>query len=290
MDLRKAERAVEKLYARMSPCKLCPRQCGVNRMEGEAGYCGASKDLRVDSCFAHFGEEAPLSGIRGSGTVFLSGCNLKCMFCQNYRVSHEASGSTFTVGELSQRMMGLASEGCHNVNFVTPTHYAAQIAEAVLAARRNGYTGPVIYNTSAYEDPETLQLLSGVVDIYMPDFKLYSADAAERYLNARDYPEVARDAIKLMHLQVGDLEIKDGLAVKGVLLRHLVMPGMLEDSRAILRFAALEVSPKTYVNIMGQYRPCYRARDDEKIRWFPSLEEISRIRETARDMGLRLDS
>jgi putative pyruvate formate lyase activating enzyme len=243
-------------------CALCPRRCRADRLSGKAGCCGVGRFARVASYGPHHGEERCLSGTRGSGTIFFGGCSLGCAYCQNWDISHitggvggVATGEEVDAAELAGMMLTLQKLGCHNINLVTPSHVVPQILEALVVAVGRGLRLPVVYNTSAYDGQPALQLLDGVVDVYMPDFKYWSADAAERYLTARDYPEVARRAIAEMHRQVGDLVVDArGLARRGLLVRHLVMPGGLADSERIFAWLA-ELSPDTFVNVMSQYRP-----------------------------------
>lgn len=242
-------------------CSVCPRSCGVNRLEGELGFCGIGKNAWVASLGAHFGEESPLVGSGGSGTIFFSSCNLKCIFCQNYEISHEMEGREVSGEELGSMMLGLQAAGCHNINFVTPSHVVPQILSAVHWAAERGLALPLVYNTSAYDSLETLHLLDGIIDIYMPDLKCMDARTAGELLNAPDYPEVATKAIIEMHRQVGDLEIgEDGIAVRGLLVRHLVMPADTANTREAMAFLVRDVSSNTYVNIMNQYRPVAEAK------------------------------
>jgi putative pyruvate formate lyase activating enzyme len=270
----------------LSACNLCPRLCGVNRLCGETGYCDGGSMALVSSFGPHYGEEAPLVGRGGSGTIFFAGCNLRCCFCQNYEISHLCEGGETSVEDLAGIMLRLQEMGCHNVNLVTPTHFTPQIAEAVKAAAGEGLELPIVYNCGGYESLETLSLLEGIVDIYMPDFKFWSAASAERYLNAPDYPVIARSALKEMHRQVGDLVIRDGLASRGLLVRHLVMPGHLDDTREILAFLARELSPATFVNVMAQYRPCYRSGEFPEIARRPTHEEFTLALRLGDEAGL----
>jgi putative pyruvate formate lyase activating enzyme len=241
-------------------CRLCPRRCGADRWRGRTGVCGVGARARVASYGPHHGEERCLSGARGSGTIFFSGCNLGCVFCQNWEISHgrrggRLGGDEVAPAELARMMLELQEMGCHNINFVTPSHVVPQILEAVAAAAAEGLRLPLVYNTSGYDAVATLRLLDGVVDIYMPDFKYWDREAAARDLTAADYPEAARDAVAEMYRQVGDLALDDdGLARRGLLVRHLVMPAMLEQSREIFAWLA-DLSPDTAVNVMAQYRP-----------------------------------
>jgi putative pyruvate formate lyase activating enzyme len=250
---------VESSYARLSSCNLCPRNCGIDRTHGQIGTCKGELLPRVSSCGPHFGEEAPLVGQNGSGAIFLTGCNLRCCFCQNYEISHHLQGKEIPPEELALMMLRLEEIGCHNINLVTPTHFVPQIMEAVLVAAGDGLSLPLVYNCGGYESIDTLKSLDGIVDIYMPDFKFWCETSSQQYCNAPDYPSVARQAIREMHRQVGDLVIRDGLAIRGLLVRHLVMPGHLDQSKEILDFLAREISSDTFVNVMDQYRPCYHA-------------------------------
>ena len=269
-------------------CRVCPRECGVDRTQ-RSGFCGAPAEVYVSSATPHFGEESPLVGAGGSGTIFMSGCNLRCVFCQNYDISHTIAGERMDVAELAGLMLSLQARGCENINFVTPTHYAAPIAEAIGRARAEGLPVPVVWNCGGYEKLETLCALEGLVDIYMPDVKFFDADACRDFLHADDYAEVVRVALKEMHRQVGDLEIRDGVATRGLLVRHLVMPGYPEDTRRIIDFLADEISPDAYVNVMGQYRPCGEARSDPRIAARPRADEIAAAKGYALQRGLRLD-
>ena len=252
-------------------CSVCPRDCGVNRWENQTGICKIGRRARVASAFAHFGEEGCLRGRNGSGTIFFSGCNLGCVFCQNFEISQLAEGRELDTAQLAQVMLGLQAEGCHNINLVTPEHVVPQILEALLLAVPAGLRLPLVYNTGAYDSLESIRLLEDVVDIYMPDFKLWHPPGCARYLRARDYPEVARQAIKAMHQQVGELRLDEhGLALRGLLVRHLVIPGLFEDTRSILRWLASELSPHTYLNLMDQYHPAHKAKTE------PRFSEINR--------------
>ena len=236
------EKRVRDANALLSSCTLCPRHCGVDRTAGEIGFCGGGLLPRVSSFGPHFGEESPLVGRHGSGTVFLAGCNLKCCFCQNFDISHLGRGGDVTPSDLASMMHSLQDSGCKNINFVTPTHYMPQVLSAIYIAARNGLSVPIVYNCGGYEDVGALRLLRGVIDIYMPDFKFWSEEAARKYCDAPDYREKATLALAEMHAQVGDLEVKDGDALRGLIIRHLVMPGWLDDSRNIFEFIADNLS------------------------------------------------
>jgi len=240
----------------LEDCCACPRNCRVDRLHGETKACYTGRYARVASAFAHFGEEDCLRGWNGSGTIFFSRCNLRCVFCQNWDISQQEAGAELTDREIADLMLALQRRGCHNINFVTPEHVVPQVIEAVAAAVRGGLRVPIVYNTSAYDSVASLRLLDGMVDIYMPDFKFWNPRTASLLAKARDYPERAREAIAEMHRQVGALRFgPDGLARRGVLVRHLVMPGQLDETRAIMGWLATELSPDTYVNVMAQYRP-----------------------------------
>jgi len=263
------------------------------------GVCNTGRYARVASAFPHFGEEDCLRGWNGSGTIFFSLCNLRCVFCQNWDISQRKSGRELTASQIADLMLGLQEHGCHNINFVTPEHVAPQVVEAIAAAVERGLRLPIVYNTSSYDALSSLRLMEGLVDIYMPDFKFWSSETAKRLCKAKDYPERARQAIREMHRQVGVLRFgPDGLAKRGVLLRHLAMPGQLDEARAIFRWLAEELSPDTYVNIMSQYRPEYEVgqiadagRDAGQLKYAevnrrPHAAELEATYEAAREAGL----
>ncbi len=284
-------RAVAEAYRRLSRCELCPRRCRVNRVRGERGFCRTGLRAKVASAGPHFGEERPLVGYGGSGTIFFSECNLRCAFCQNWDISQEGVGRETGLPDLARTMLSLERTGCHNINFVTPSHVVPQILGAVTLAARRGLTVPLVYNTSGYDAVETLRLLDGVVDIYMPDLKWVSPEVGERLAGAPDYWDVAREAVKEMHRQVGDLVLDErGIAVRGLLVRHLVMPGDLAGTEEVMRFLAEEISPDTYVNVMAQYRPVGHALRMPPLDRRPSGKELARAVTAARRAGLhRLD-
>jgi putative pyruvate formate lyase activating enzyme len=286
----RAEQSLDEL----APCTVCPRPCRhVDRLADQVGACRSGRHARVASAFPHHGEEDVLRGWRGSGTIFMAGCNLRCVFCQNGDISQAPVGREVTAAELADLMLGLQARGCHNINVVTPEHVVPQILEALPIAVEHGLRLPLVYNTSAYDSLRSLELLDGVVDIYMPDLKLFDGDHARRYVGMGDYPAVARQAVAAMHRQVGDLVVDaDGLALSGLLVRHLVMPGLLDDTRAILAWLAT-LSSDTYVNLMDQYRPAHRVvtsgRYGEIDRAVTS-DEFRAARTAAREAGLwRLD-
>jgi putative pyruvate formate lyase activating enzyme len=279
----------------LARCRACPRCCEVDRLSDETGVCLTGRYARVASVFPHFGEEECLRGDRGSGTVFFGGCNLRCVFCQNSAISQRASGCSRTAAEIAESMLALQDRGCHNVNLVTPEHVAPQVVEAIAVAARRGLCVPIVYNTSGYDALSSLELLDGLVDVYMPDFKFWSGAIAERSVGAHDYPEAARAALRAMHRQVGDLLLgSDGVARRGVLVRHLLMPGQLDQSAAIFEWLARELSPDTCLNIMRQYRPAYRAgeRRADGVKRFADIDrrvevwEMEEARAAARAAGL----
>ena len=278
---------IDALYPLLNPCTVCARKCGVNRLNGEEGYCRAGIETVVSSVFAHFGEERPLVGIHGSGTIFLSNCNLRCQFCQNYDISHYENGKSVDAEELAGMMISLQSSGCHNINFVTPTHYTPQIVAALPLAIERGLNVPLVYNCGGYEAMETLQLLDGIFDIYMPDAKFGDERWAQKLCDAEDYFEVNKAALKEMFRQVGDLKMDTaGVATRGLLIRHLVMPNNVAGSVEIIDFIAANLSKETYVNIMSQYRPCYRAHEFKEIARRPTPKELLEVVEYARSKGL----
>ncbi len=246
-------------------CRLCPRECGADRLNSSAGFCRTGRFARVASYGPHFGEEAPLSGSHGSGTIFFSSCNLLCSFCQNHDISHGNAGNEVKPDELASMMIELQDSGCHNINFVTPSHVVPQILEALPAAVEKGLHIPLIYNTGGYDSVQTLKFLESVIDIYMPDFKFWDNKYAMLFCNANGYRETACAALAEMHAQTGDLVIEDKVAVRGILLRHLVMPGGIAGTREIMNFVAGKISRNTYVNVMNQYRPCYNANRFSRI-------------------------
>ena len=282
-----AERA-EALWAMMGSCQLCPRKCGVNRLGGVSGFCHApGTGLIVSGAHAHFGEERPLVGRGGSGTIFFSHCNLRCVFCQNYTISHLGRGAERSIDELAEMMLRLQRGGCHNINVVTPTHYLPHIAKALDVAASKGLWLPVVYNTSGWERMEMLTLLDGIVDIYLPDFKYWDSEMAAKYsARAESYPEMTRDAILEMHRQVGVAKPGVGSLKRGLIIRHLVMPNDVGGSERVMEWIAEELPKDTYVNIMAQYTPAHRAYDFPDISRRITGEEYERVVERAEDLGL----
>ncbi|MCS6915214.1 MAG: radical SAM protein [Myxococcales bacterium] len=256
LDRAELYRRIDEAVAGLGACRVCPRDCEVNRLADETAVCRAGRRARVSAYFPHFGEEDCLRGYAGSGTIFFGWCNLRCVFCQNWETSQQGAGQEVGPRELAAMMLELQARGCHNINWVTPEHVVPQILESLPYAIEGGLHLPIVYNTSAYDSLHSLHLMEGIVDIYMPDFKYWDPHLAARYLKAKDYPEVARRAVREMHRQVGPLVLdEEGLARRGLLVRHLVMPGATADAEAIFRFLATELGPDTYVNIMDQYRP-----------------------------------
>lgn len=286
------ERRVERVWELLSPCRVCPRRCGVERISGETGYCGGGLLPRISSYGPHFGEEPPLVGVYGSGTIFLSGCSLRCAFCQNYEISQERYGTEVSCKELARIMLRLQDRGCHNINLVTPTHFVPQIVRSVSIAVKKGLVLPLVYNTGTYDSIETLRLLDGIFDIYMPDAKYADDDIATALSDAPRYVNVMEEAILEMQRQVGDLVIQDGVARRGLIIRHLVLPGNLAGSGRVLEFIAEKVSRDAYVNIMDQYHPCGRVMDFKNDPQYGVLtrrvteEEYEKAVDAARSVGL----
>ncbi len=281
-------KSVSKLWDCMNPCLLCPRKCKVDRSKGQIGFCGIADMPVVSSVGPHFGEESVLVGAGGSGTIFFAGCNLGCMFCQNFDISHHRHGQQVTIEELAQSMLRLQQYGCSNINFVTPTHVVPAIMAAIELAQRAGLRLPTVYNTGGYDSVETLKLLDGFIDIYMPDMKYSDSKVAEELSSAADYPQINRAVVKEMHRQVGDLQMEKGLATRGLLVRHLVLPNQLAGSFEIIDFLAEEISARMVINVMDQYRPCFKASSHPKINRRPTGEEIGAVRQYAIEKGLNV--
>jgi putative pyruvate formate lyase activating enzyme len=283
----KLEEMRDALLAKLSDCRLCPRNCGVNRLEGELGFCKSGRKLKVSSHFLHFGEEPELVGKGGSGTIFFSNCNLQCLYCQNYSISCLGQGKEVQAQELAQMMLSLQNEGAENINFVTPTHVIAQILEALVIAVQKGLNLPLVYNCGGYESVETLKIVNGIFDIYMPDIKYSNKESAKKFSHALDYWEVVKEAVSQMHRQAGDLVIEGGVAKQGLLIRHLVLPNQLAGSFEILDFIRNEISADTHVNIMQQYYPCYRASEFQELSRRITFNEYKEVVEYARKRGLK---
>lgn len=283
------ERRVEAALASLAQCRVCPWDCDINRLQNEKKVCRTGRYARVASYFPHFGEEDCLRGWQGSGTIFFAWCNLRCVFCQNHDISQQEAGVEVRPEQLAEMMLELQAMGCHNINWVTPEHVVPQILEALPYAIRGGLRLPIVYNTSAFDSLDSLHHMDGIVDIFMPDFKYWHEDQAKRYLKSPKYPATARAALKEMHRQVGELTFDErGLARRGLLVRHLVMPGALEETCHIMWFLATEISPHTYINIMDQYYPAGKVNEEK----YPELCHRTTSREVqdafalAREAGL----
>ncbi len=277
----------EKLLELQKECRLCPQLCFAKRVMGEFGECRSTCELIISSAGPHFGEEPPLVGTNGSGTIFLSNCNLSCEFCQNYDISHLGIGSTTSIEELASVLLRLQSLGCHNINFVTPTHFTPQIVQALILSIEKGLEIPLVYNCGGYESVETLKLLDGIIDIYMPDIKYSNNSNAEKYSNASGYWEIVQSAVKEMHRQVGDLKIsKRGIAQRGLLVRHLVLPNDIAGSQKVIDFIAGEISINTYLNIMDQYHPAYKANQHDELNRTITKAQYSSVISYAQSKGL----
>ncbi|MCX7856556.1 MAG: radical SAM protein [Deltaproteobacteria bacterium] len=279
----------EALWEIMVSCELCPRKCGVNRLKGKRGFCQAPGATLVVSAFhPHFGEERPLVGYGGSGTIFFTHCNLRCVFCQNWEISHLGRGTKTTIEELALMMLALQEVGCHNINIVTPTHYSPHLVKALEIAAKKGLRLPIVYNTSGWERIEILKLLDGIVDIYLPDFKYWEGEKAAKYSSgAWNYPDITKRAILEMHRQVGVAKPEsDGILRRGLIIRHLVMPNNVSGSERIMEWIAQNLPKNTYVNIMAQYTPLYKAFDYPEISRRITKEEYERVVEKAKKLGL----
>ena len=274
-------------YGLLESCRVCPRTCGVNRLKGEKGFCGMRFHPVVSSDSLHHGEEPPISGYRGSGTIFFAGCNLGCVFCQNYPISHLGHGNQITLPELASKMLRLQKLGAHNINLVTPTHFAPQIMGALLIAYKKGLEIPLVYNCGGYESLEMLRLWHGIADIYMPDMKYSDREMAKTYSSAPDYPMVNKKAIKEMYRQTGDLQFNsEGIAHSGLLIRHLVLPNDIAGTQGVLRFVAEEISSNTYISLMKQYFPAYQAVSLPSINRCVTTAEYNKAKAYLKHLGL----
>jgi len=272
----------------LKECTLCPRECRVDRTAGQAGFCKTGDMLFISSYGPHFGEEKPLVGKFGSGTIFMGNCNLGCIFCQNYSISHLGEGVRMTCEKLADIMLSLQKEGCHNINLVTPTHQMPMLLRALLLASEKGLKVPIVYNCGGYESLRAIQFLEGIVDIYMPDFKYSDPVVAKKYSGAENYPDAAKAAIKEMHRQVGDLLIdKRGIAQRGLLVRHLVLPGRIAGTSEVIKLIADEISKNTYINIMDQYHPCYKAFAHPPLDRRLTSQEYADAVQAVEDAGLK---
>lgn len=287
----KLEKRAALARAHLAKCDVCPWNCGVDRLSGVMGVCRTGDKARLSSFGAHHGEEYPLRGRRGSGTIFFARCNLRCQFCQNHQISQSDTGDLVEAHELAAVMLELQEDGCHNINLVSPSHVVPQILEAVLLAAQSGLKLPLVYNTGGYDGLVMLSLLDGVVDIYMPDMKYSSQQIARHYSKIPRYPQVNQECVREMHRQVGDLQLdEDGIARRGLLIRHLVLPNGLAGTGEIIRFIAQEISVDTYLNLMDQYRPAFNANQYPKINRMVNREEFRQALEMAAEAGLhRLD-
>ena len=281
------EQRAQLAYQRLERCELCAVRCRINRRSGKVGGCRTGELARVSGFSPHFGEEAVLNGTHGSGTIFFAGCNLRCQFCQNWDISPKSSGDEVTSAELAGMMLSLQERGCHNINLVSPSHVLPMILAAVQLAAQRGLRLPLVYNTGGYDSLESLKLLDGVVDIYLPDMKFALPQVARRYAKVINYPKINQDAVLEMYRQVGDLQLdQDGLAQRGLMVRHLVLPNGLAGSEAVMHFLSTQVSKNTYVNIMNQYRPAFEARIYPSLNRAIRPEEYQSALQLARQAGL----
>lgn len=280
------EKRVEQAFKQLSDCTICPWDCHVNRLEGEIGVCRVAKKAIVSSYMPHHGEEEPLVGTKGSGTIFFSFCNLRCIFCQNYELSQWGEGKEVSEEQIATMMLSLQNRGCHNINLVTPSHVVPQILKALLIAIPAGLKIPLVYNSSGYDSLETLKLLDGIIDIYMPDFKFSKNDLAKELSRTPNYADITKKAIKEMHKQVGDLQIENGLATKGLIIRHLVLPNHLDNTRKVLSYIAEDLSKDTYLNLMDQYYPAYKAHKHPVLKRPLTSKELKEALSLAKELGL----
>ncbi len=279
----------DKLNELLKECRLCPNECLADRVNGETGDCNSTDEVMISSYGPHYGEEPPLTGTLGSGTIFFTNCNLACQFCQNYDISQLGRGTSVSIDELARIMIGLQNSGCHNINFVTPTHFTPQIVDALIVAINKGLQLPLVYNCGGYESVETLKLLEGIFDIYMPDIKYSKNETAVKYSHIKNYWDVVRFAVKEMHRQVGNLKInKRGIAQRGLLIRHLILPNNIAGSKEVIDFIAGEISYDTYLNLMDQYYPSYKAGNYKELNRRISKEEYYEIIDYAKKYELRL--
>lgn len=285
--IKKIKAAAAALKIHLECCALCPRHCGVNRLTGEKGFCNAGADAVVYSAMAHHGEEPPISGTRGSGTIFFSYCTMKCVYCQNHRFSQTGEGARVSTEELADIMLSLQEQGCHNINLVTPTHFLVQIILALESATARGLSVPLVYNTSGYERAEILSLLDGIVDIYLPDMRYGREEHGVRYSGAPRYPARNMEAVREMYRQVGNLEVDEhGIARKGLIIRHLVLPKNIASTELIMQYISSEISTDTVISLMSQYHPYYQAGAYEDIARRITAEEYQAAREVMEAYGL----
>ncbi len=290
LDQQELQNRANAAQARLASCDLCPHRCRVDRRQSVKGArCRCGANAIVYSHGSHHGEEAPLVGRRGSGTIFFSHCNLNCVFCQNWEISQKGEGRQVSAEELAAMMLNLQGMGCHNINLVSPSQVIAPILAALLLAVKQGLCLPIVYNSGGYDSHSALQLLDGIIDIYMPDMKFADSKVAKEYLKVPDYAEINRAAVLEMQRQVGELQIEAGIARRGLLIRHLYLPDNLAGTPQILRFIATELATNTYLNLMDQYRPCYRATDYPRLAQRPQRSEFAAAVQQAKRLGLRLD-
>jgi putative pyruvate formate lyase activating enzyme len=282
------KKRVEKAKDLLKECKVCPRECNVDRLSDKKGFCKTGKNVYVASFFPHHGEEFPIRGFNGSGTIFFSYCNLGCVYCQNYDISHLGEGKEITPEHLASIMLYLQEEGCHNINWVTPSHIVPQLLEALYIASQKGLKIPIVYNTSSYDSLESLKLLDGVVDIYLADLKYLNEEYGRKYSKVKNYPEIAKKAIKEMHRQVGDLKTDErGIAYKGLLVRHLVLPNDISTTQEVLDFLK-SISPNIHVNIMSQYHPYYQAFNYPELSRKITTREYFKALDYAEKLGIKI--
>lgn len=287
MKVKDIKERIEKAYALLENCMVCPRTCGVNRLKGQRGSCGMVKNPKVASCNVHYGEEPPISGTKGSGTIFFSGCSLRCIYCQNFPISQMRHGKEINTQQLADMMLYLQSKQCHNINLVTPTHFVPQILKALSFAWKGGFDLPLVYNTSGYESSESLKLLEGIIDIYLPDMRYSDNRIAKKLSSVENYVEVNRKAIKQMYRQVGNLITDEsGIAIKGLIIRHLILPGNLARSEETFRFIKQEISESAHVSLMGQYFPSFKASSHVSIDRKITPEEYESVVESFFKTGL----
>jgi putative pyruvate formate lyase activating enzyme len=279
---------IEAAYKLLESCRVCPRECGVNRLKNDKlGFCRSGLNPVVSSASPHHGEEPPLSGTKGSGTVFFANCNLRCVYCQNYPISQLGNGTERTPAELACQMLWLQEQGCHNLNLVTPTHFMPQILKALGIARERSFGLPIVYNTSGYESLETLRLLDGIVDIYMPDMRYAEDGISRRYSTAPDYPDVNRAAVREMYRQVGNLVVdKNGIAKRGLIIRHLVLPNGLSGTEKVMKFLTEEISKDVFISLMSQYFPAYKATTMKELSRRVTAEEYEEAYRAMQKYGL----
>ncbi len=282
------QKRIEAACELLEGCRVCPRECGVNRLKDEKlGFCRSGLNPIISSVSPHHGEEPPLSGTRGSGTIFFTNCNLRCVYCQNYPISQMGNGAERTIGELACQMVWLQEQGCHNLNLVTPTHFMPQILKALDIARERGFSLPIVYNTSGYESMEALRLLDGIVDIYLPDMRYADDGVALKYSIAPDYAEINRAAIREMFRQVGNLELDEqGIAKRGLIIRHLILPGGLSGTEGVMKFLAEEISKDVHISLMSQYFPAYRINEFKELSRRITVEEYEDARSIMEKCGL----